>query len=184
MKTKLSAKGKTVLNYLVIDNAGKLTKMLNEALSEEWLTYYQCWIGAILMEGPMRNEIKPELFIHANQELNHALLIKARMLELGIAPDHNPSESKTIPRCQMPMNPYIEEILNQNLENESSAIQRYRQIADYTFGKDQKTHQLAIRILNEELQHAQNIEKWLNDIQLMKMKLNVHSRVDNYAIKA
>ena len=30
----------------------KLIKMLNAALSEEWLAYYQYWIGARLMEGP------------------------------------------------------------------------------------------------------------------------------------
>ena len=39
----------------------KLLEMLNGALAEEWLAYYQYWIGARVMEGPMRSEIEAEL---------------------------------------------------------------------------------------------------------------------------
>ena len=35
----------------------KLLEVLNSALAEEWLAYYQYWIGARLMEGPMRSEV-------------------------------------------------------------------------------------------------------------------------------
>ena len=63
--------GKRGVEILDID-VNELIKMLNEALSEEWLAFYQYWIGARIMEGPMRSEIEPELLIHANQELNHA----------------------------------------------------------------------------------------------------------------
>lgn len=52
-----------------------LIRMLNAALAEEWLAYYQYWIGARLMEGPMRSEVEPELLLHATQELNHAVLV-------------------------------------------------------------------------------------------------------------
>ena len=45
----------------------KLIKMLNAALSEEWLAYYQYWIGARLMEGPMRSEVEAELLVHADE---------------------------------------------------------------------------------------------------------------------
>jgi bacterioferritin len=66
----------------------KLIKMLNEALSEEWLAYYQYWIGARVMEGPMRSEIEPELLLHADQELNHAVLVVDRIIQLGGDPIH------------------------------------------------------------------------------------------------
>ena len=56
----------------------KLIGMLNAALAEEWLAYYQYWIGARLMEGPMRSEVEPELLLHATQELNHAVLVVNR----------------------------------------------------------------------------------------------------------
>lgn len=66
--------------------------MLNAALSEEWLTYYQYWIGARLMEGPMRSEVEPELLLHADQELGHALLVVKRIIKLGGTPVINPTE--------------------------------------------------------------------------------------------
>ena len=36
----------------------KLIEMLNAALCEEWLAYYQYWVGARVTEGPMRSEIE------------------------------------------------------------------------------------------------------------------------------
>lgn len=151
----------------------KLTQMLNEALCEEWLAYYQYWIGARMMEGPMRSEIEPELLVHADQELNHAVLVVNRIIQLGGTPVLNPSDWPKFSRCDYdaPEDPYVEVILNQNLKGERCAIQRYQEIADYTAGKDHATHQMATIILNEELEHEQDIEDWLTDIERMKEDL-------------
>ena len=35
----------------------KLIGMLNAALAEEWLAYYQYWIGARLMEGDRKSVV-------------------------------------------------------------------------------------------------------------------------------
>ena len=40
--------------------------------------------------------------------------------------------------------------------------------ADFTNGKDHSTHQMAVTILNEELEHENDIEDWINDINRMK----------------
>ena len=53
----------------------KLIEMLNAALCEEWLAYYQYWVGARIMEGPMRIPIEAELLEHANEELKHAEML-------------------------------------------------------------------------------------------------------------
>ena len=148
----------------------KLLGMLNAALSEEWLAYYQYWIGARLMEGPMRSEVEPELLLHANQELGHAVLVVNRIIQLGGTPVINPVEWTKLARCSYdePSDPYIEVILEQNLNGERCAIQRYQEIADFTNGKDHSTHQMAVTILNEEIEHENDIEDWLSDIQRMK----------------
>lgn len=148
----------------------KLLKMLNAALAEEWLAYYQYWIGARLMEGPMRSEIEPELLLHADQELGHALLVVNRIIQLGGTPVINPMEWTKLARCSYdePSDPYIEVILEQNLKGERCAIQRYQEIADFTAGKDHSTHQMVVQILNEELEHENDIEDWINDIARMK----------------
>ncbi|MEN6512272.1 MAG: ferritin-like domain-containing protein [Chloroherpetonaceae bacterium] len=147
-----------------------LLKMLNAALSEEWLAYYQYWIGARLMEGPMRAEIEPELLLHADQELNHAVLVVGKIIQLGGTPILNPNEWAKLARCSYdePSDPYIEVILEQNLKGEQCAIQRYQEIANFTSGKDHSTYQMAVQILNEELEHENDIEDWLKDIQRMK----------------
>ncbi len=161
--------GKHGIHILNLD-VKKLIKMLNEALSEEWLAYYQYWIGARMMEGPMRSEVEPELLIHADQELNHAVLIVDRIIQLGGTPVLSPADWTKLSRCEYeePSDPYIEVILEQNLKSEQCAIQRYKEIADFTNGKDHTTHQMATTILNEELEHEQDIEDWIGDLQRMK----------------
>jgi len=151
-------------------NVDELLLMLNAALSEEWLAYYQYWIGARLMEGPMRSEVEPELLVHADQELNHATLLVTRIIQLGGTPVLNPKEWTRLARCPYdePADPYIEVILEQNLMGERCAIQRYKEIADFTSGKDHTTHQMAVSILNEEVEHENDIEEWILDIQRMK----------------
>jgi len=148
----------------------KLIRMLNEALAEEWLAYYQYWVGARLMEGPMRSEIEPELLLHATQEFGHAELVVNRIIQLGGTPILNPQKWTDYAKCSYaePNNPYVEIILEQNLEGERCAIQRYEEIAEFTNGKDHATYQMAVAILNDELEHEHDIEDWLRDIERMK----------------
>ncbi|MGD9976607.1 MAG: ferritin-like domain-containing protein [Bacteroidales bacterium] len=151
----------------------KLLEMLNAALAEEWLAYYQYWIGAKVMEGPMRSEIEPELLLHANQELGHAVLVTDRIIQLGGTPLLHPQDWFKHSRCayDAPIDTYIEVILEQNLLGERCAIQRYNEIATFTNGKDHTTHQMATQILTEEIEHENDIEDWITDINRMKEEL-------------
>ena len=161
--------GKRGIEIIGVD-VKELIKQLNEALSEEWLAYYQYWIGARVIEGPMRTEVEPELLIHADQELNHAVMVVDRITQLGGTPVLSPMEWTKLGKCayETPSDPYIEAILAQNLRGERCAIDRYEKLAEFTHGKDHVTHQIAITILNEELEHEQEIEDWLADIERMK----------------
>lgn len=62
-------------------------------------------------------------------------------------------------------------VLNQNLRGERCAIQRYKEVADFTNGKDHTTHQMATTILNEEIEHEQDIEEFLMDLQRLKEEM-------------
>lgn len=161
--------GKEAINVASVD-VKKLLEMLNAALAEEWLAYYQYWIGARLMEGPMRSEVEQELLKHADEELAHAELVAERIIQLGGTPVINPSEWIKIAGCdyEEPSDPYIEIILEQNLKGERCAIRRYQEIANFTAGKDHSTHRMAVQILNDELEHEDDIEAWMADIQRMK----------------
>ena len=148
----------------------KLIEMLNAALCEEWLAYYQYWVGARIMEGPMRIPIEAELLEHANEELKHAEMLIERIIQLGGTPVLNPLQWQEMARCkyETPTDPYIETILEQNLRSERCAIKRYQDIADYTSGVDYTTAKMAVDILEDELEHENDIVSFQDDIVAMK----------------
>ncbi len=127
-------------------------------------------IGARVMEGPMRSEVEPELLVHATEELGHAVMVVDRIIQLGGTPILNPKDWTKHAQCayEEPNDPYVEVILNQNLDGERCAIDRYQQIAAFTEGKDYATYQMAVTILNDELEHEEDIESWLTDIERLK----------------
>lgn len=59
-----------------------LISQLNAALSEEWLAYYQYWVGALVVEGAMRADVQGEFEEHAEEERRHAQLLADRIIEL------------------------------------------------------------------------------------------------------
>ena len=67
-----------------------LIDQLNAALSEEWLAYYQYWIGSFVVEGAMRGNVQNEFREHAVEELNHANLLASRIIELEGVPVLDP----------------------------------------------------------------------------------------------
>ena len=158
--------GKEILNLDVDD----LINKLNEALAEEWLAYYQYWIGSRVIEGPMRIDIEPELQVHADQELNHADMLANRIDQLGGTPVLSPAEWMKLSKCEYmpPEDPYVEKILEQNLDAERCAIKRYQELANMTYGKDHTTYNIVTQILDEEVEHEQEIEDWMGDIDIMK----------------
>nr|HPK00397.1 ferritin-like domain-containing protein [Candidatus Hydrogenedentota bacterium] len=46
----------------------QLLEMLNKAFADEWLAYYQYWVGARVASGRMRGIIAHELEEHAGEE--------------------------------------------------------------------------------------------------------------------
>ena len=152
----------------------KLIEMLNAALCEEWLAYYQYWIGARVIEGPMRSEIESELLEHADEELSHAVKLVTRIVQLGGMPVLSPEQWSGMSRCryEAPTDPYVETILEQNLRGERCAIKRYRDIADYTDGIDYTTAKMAVEILEDELEHEQDILSYQQDIATLKKTLD------------
>ncbi len=151
----------------------KVIEMLNAALSEEWLAFYQYWLGARLMEGPMRTAIEVELLKHAQEEFGHATLIADRIIQLEGIPVTSPQDWFKLSKCKYfpPTDLYIETILKENLHGERCAISTYQEISKYTDGLDFGTCRIAQQILSDELEHEQDIEDWLQDIKQMKEHL-------------
>jgi bacterioferritin (cytochrome b1) len=76
-----------------------LITLLNNALSDEWLAYYQYWTGAKVVKGPMKDAVIAELDLHATEELGHAQLIATRIIQLGGTPVLTPEDGTFHGEC-------------------------------------------------------------------------------------
>ena len=75
---------------IVDTDVGDLVKLLNKAYSDEWLAYYQYWIGSKVVRGPNKEAVIAELTLHATEELGHAVLLTTRIIQLGGTPITKP----------------------------------------------------------------------------------------------
>ncbi len=95
----------------------RLLASLNAALSEEWLAYYQYWIGGLIVEGAMRADLQKEVEEHAQEEFNHAKMLAERIIQLEGTPVLDPAQWVTLARCKyaVPMQNDVLNILKQNI---------------------------------------------------------------------
>ena len=150
-------------------DVAELLRLLNAAFASEWLAYYQYWLGAKVLKGPMKDAVAAELTIHANEELAHALLLSGRILQLGGMPVPDPSQWFEWSPCKYdaPTDPFVGVILDQNIAGEQCAITTYKNIMDVTKDKDMVTYNLALTILTQEVEHEEDLQGLKEDLELM-----------------
>lgn len=144
----------------------KLIELLNKAYADEWLAYYQYWLGAKLAHGKARSFVVAELNEHANDELEHASLLADRIVQLGGEPLLDPKDWYEYSDCKYrsPVNPDTLTLLKQNIKAEQCAIEVYKKLIDYVRGKDDITYGIILHILQEEVEHEDELEAILQDI--------------------
>jgi bacterioferritin len=164
----MGTKGLEIVNL----NVEKLLELLNKALADEWLAYYQYWIGAKVAQGPMRNAVTAELEQHATEELGHALLLVERILQLGGSPILEPKEWYSMTNCgyDVPADSDVRKLLEQNISGEQCAIGVYKSLADFTKDGDPVTYNLAIQIMSDEIEHEEDLQALQEDIVVMVKK--------------
>jgi bacterioferritin len=147
----------------------ELINILNRALADEWLAYYQYWIGAKVVKGPMKDAVIAELSLHATEELSHAELLAARIIQLGGVPVLTPDDWLKISNCayDKPEDPYVMEVLNQNIKGEQCAIKVYSELLDLTRVADPVTYDMVLTILSQEVEHEEDLSSLREDLELM-----------------
>jgi bacterioferritin len=147
-----------------------LIDLLNKAFADEWLAYYQYWTGAQVVKGPMRGAVAAELNEHAQDELRHAGMLTERILQLGGEFILDPAEWKPLSNCgyDVPENPYVKNILEQNIKGEQCAIEVYHKLLAVTKDKDIVTYNLVAEILKDEVEHEEDLQSLLEDIEITK----------------
>lgn len=147
----------------------ELLRMLDAAYASEWLAYYQYWLGAKLIKGPMKDAVAAELTLHATEELAHANLLAGRIIQLGGTPVTDPKRWFDLSPCAYdpPDDAYVAVLLDENIAGEQCAITTYKQLMDATKDKDMITYNLALQILEQEVEHEEDLQSLKEDLDLM-----------------
>jgi bacterioferritin len=151
-------------------DVGELLEMLNAAFADEWLAYYQYWLGARVVKGPMKEAVIAELTEHAADELQHADMLSARIIQLGGTPVSRPDEWYKHTSCgyDAPDDPLVNTVLEQNVKGEQCAILVYKRLVDLTAGKDPVTHNIVLQILQDEVSHEDDLQALLEDLATLR----------------
>jgi bacterioferritin len=161
----MAQKGREIVKM----NVDELINLLNKALADEWLAYYQYWIGAKVVKGPMKDAVIAELDLHATEELAHAVLLSTRIIQLGGTPVLSPAEWLKITNCgyDAPEDPYVEKVLEQNIKGEQCAIKTYNNLLGITREGDPVSYNMILGILSQEVEHEEDLDALREDLELM-----------------
>lgn len=159
----MGTKGREIVGVDLKD----LIRLLNKALADEWLAYYQYWVGSKVAVGRMRGIIAGELAEHANEELEHANKLADRIIQLGGTPLLNPEQWKKEGNCgyDEPSDPNTKKLLEQNIKGEQCAIAVYQKLLKMIEGKDVVTAHIVLEILEDEVKHEEDLEAMLEDMK-------------------
>ncbi len=150
-------------------DVNQLLDLLNKAFCDEWFAYYQYWLGAKLVKGPMKDAVASELLVHATEELAHADLVANRIIQLGGTPITEPKLWYQWSGCgyDAPNDEYVKVILEQNIKGERCAIGYYNDLMKKTRDTDMVTYNMVLTILQQEVEHEEDLQALLEDIELM-----------------
>jgi bacterioferritin len=154
---------------IVGKNVEKVLDLLTRAFADEWLAYYQYWLGAKVAKGPMKEAVIAELLQHAADELRHADMVSLRIVQLGGMPVTSPKGwyDKTNCGYDAPDDPYVAVLLEQNIKGERCAISVYNKMLAETQHDDPVTYNLALQILQDEVEHEEDLQSLQEDLELM-----------------
>ncbi len=145
----------------------ELLKLLNKAFADEWLAYYQYWVGALIVKGPMKEAAIAELTQHAADEQRHAQMLADRIIQLGGTPITNPNDWDKLANCKYlnPTDANVRAIIQQGVEGEQCAIKIYKHLMEVTKDADPITYQTALSIIQDEVDHEEDFQSLLEDLE-------------------
>lgn len=132
----------------------KLIELLNKDLELEYSAAIQYINHAAVMTGAAYGDIIKELKIHANEEIQHAMVLADQIDYLGGSPSVKVGSIQTSKKS--------DKMLEQDLDGEEDAIKRYKvrveqaeQLKEYALAQQLRT------ILAMEQEHAMDLKQAL-----------------------
>ena len=144
-------------------NVDQLVELLVKNAAAELTTFYYYTILRVNLIGLDGEGIKEIAETARIEDRNHFEALVPRIYELG---GKLPEDMKVFhdmsacPPASLPKNPRdIQAILKVLVEAERCAVRGYTHICNLTAGKDHRTYDLSLAILNEEIEH----EAWFSE---------------------
>jgi len=144
-------------------NVDQLVELLVKNAAAELTTFYYYTILRVNLIGLQGEGIKEIAETARIEDRNHFEALVPRIYELG---GELPADMKKFhdmsacPPALLPKAPNdVDSILKVLAEAERCAVRGYSQICSMTAGKDHRTYDLALAILNEEIEH----ESWFSE---------------------
>lgn len=142
-------------------------KALQAAYADEWLAHYNYFHAAQIATGLNAPQVSGMLKDRAAEELQHAVRIGERILELGGALPEDWAEIPKLANCKTFALPKqtsdLKGILKAVLNAERCAIGVYKKLLDETLHKDTVTHELAEELLADEVKDEEETENLLGE---------------------
>lgn len=151
----------------MVEKAGvdvdQLLKLLVKNASAELTTYYYYTILRVNLIGLEGEGIKEIAEVARIEDRNHFEALVPRIYELGGELPGDMKDFHDISACppaSLPEDPTdVQAMLKVLVEAERCAVRGYTKICNLTAGKDHRTYDLALAILNEEIEH----ESWFSE---------------------
>ena len=140
----------------------KLLDLLVKNAAAEMTTYYYYTILRANLLGIEGETLKDIVEVARVEDKNHFEALVPRIYELGgKLPDSmvNFHNIAACPAASLPENPDVKSILDILVKAERCAVYQYNEICNMTVGKDHRTYDLSLAILNEEIEH----ECWFSE---------------------
>lgn len=144
-------------------NVDELVRLLVKNASAELTTFYYYTILRVNLIGLEGEGLKEIAEVARIEDRNHFEALVPRIYELGGKLPGDMKEFHDISACPpaaLPADPSdVKAVLKVLVEAERCAVRGYTHICDMTAGKDHRTYDLALAILNEEIEH----ESWFSE---------------------
>lgn len=144
-------------------NLSEVLYFLNEALATELICVLRYRAHHFMARGIHAKGIAQEFLVHAGEELAHADMIAARIVQLGGEPNFAPDGLNSRSHVEFAAAYSLDAMIRENLIAERIAIDSYRELIHYLADNDPTTSRMLKEILAMEEAHADELADWLDD---------------------
>lgn len=153
----------------------KIIKMLLSAYADEWIAAYYYVLTAYSLRGHLSEELAEHFLKEAEEEIGkHSRMIADRLQDFDVDPPREFTKLWELSECkypEIPQDPYdVDGWIIAAVKAEECAIKSYRDIFEYTHGRDPVTEELAEDILRDEVRHRTALINLLSPHGVKRLK--------------